>query len=874
MESYRSKVDLIGIAKLEYKYDDNKCALIINAIKNMDDVNSIKDIITTYYSKKKANEQFDLFEVIVNKKGLNISKGINISLIGIDGDGYCGDHVIRKAAKDQGISPEMLKELGIDRSSGPNALRTLLCKIVSNYPEEGRTLILDGLTLEKYIEIKKAVDVNSIKAAASHLSDIEIELLAVHLGLNLVFLRWDKLAEMWVARARIINPNKIVTFVISNINKDGDQDHFDVGYLPQNSTWDHSKLKDGLNITKADSSTVFQETLGKEFEGYIVNIFEIVSVLDTISAVSGAKAGGINKKEFMDTQIRATIRKARRGKPVEVSSRLTDQEMVNDIMQPSRRNKDAASRARGLSLGFKSLRRRSSLGFRSPRSSGTNLSQDLETPTKDGSKNLGTYADLNTLLFGTTKSESRKRGSDSEHDNLDDTFDSSKKGKSANAPRKSIEKPDRGKNYMSSLGLDWDPEDDPDDDDSSNDDNSDGSSSDEDRKNRKKDRNNAETRSKQPKQDTSIEFLENLVMKMMEPRINTPQNNDTMLVVGQAFDAAKLKLMLKQEVTADGKILPICLFQIIEHLEKFFLYRNQETNRTHKNVPVSATFSDGVMQSTMAFFAGKDFHGMKFPGTIYEFHEAFPFKKDRRCSEAVVRAHFPENPTLALKEFRKIQIWEGKEKESVLIGPLVDRFVKSVPINIRFLERFLKLVELISMYDEEGKVLPILYSENPRTPSLITTCWSLVHDEDLFSMQACYNGDYSHVQEHIKMFDKFRDYFDVIVERLASLRENFKIVQDQLRWEYNLAIQRQPSQSQSFGKPENDTTKGSFNQITVPLTPPDPDEEDAANAYQEVEDEEFAHGFSAVHDNDYAARNNEGGRKIANTGERVTPLQT
>ena len=79
-----------------------------------------------------------------------------------------------------------------------------------------------------------------------------MELLAVHTGINLVFIRWDGYVNRWRARARIVNPNKKITFVISRPGKE--QDYCSTGYLVEGQKWDEHKLEKGLNIIKADSS--------------------------------------------------------------------------------------------------------------------------------------------------------------------------------------------------------------------------------------------------------------------------------------------------------------------------------------------------------------------------------------------------------------------------------------------------------------------------------------------------------------------------------------------------------------------------------------------------------------------------------------------
>jgi hypothetical protein len=237
------------------------------------------------------------------------------------------------------------------------------------------------------------------------------------------------------------------------------------------------------------------------------------------------------------------------------------------------------------------------------------------------------------------------------------------------------------------------------------------------------------------------------------------------------------------------------------------------------------------------------------------------------CIEAVVRSYFPENPTFAIKEFRKIKVWEDKEKESILVGPLVDRFIKSVPINIRFLERFLKLVELIKKYDTAGTVLPLLFSENQKTPNLIGTCWSIAHEEGLFSMKACFNGDQGHIQEYIKTFQTFRQYYNIIVEKLAALQDVFKIAFNQLRFEYAIASSTMAYQDKNNNKPDMDKNRISFKQMSSVESLTDPDEEDNAHWNFQLEDEQI-HGFLLAQDNDFPERRDSGGRALAKVDVR------
>ena len=841
MSSSQARLALNDLVNIKYEGDDEKCELLIEAIKGIKDDTCIKGIIQTYYNRSLLDQDYNLFDAIISisseQSNIKNEPGINVFRIDISRDGYCGDNSIKKAAKDQKISSDRLKDLGIDRASGINGMRKMLCKIVFNLSEEDRVMYLDGLSLDEYISIKQTVDASSISAAESHLTDIEMELLSLHIGINLVFLRWDKGVNQWVARARIIDPNKMVTFIIANINKDGDQDHFDVGYLPAGKTWDHSQLKYGLNITAANTNSKFQETLGKEFKKSITNLFTITKV-DIAASSTKLVKNDVVKKEPVDPRIKATISKARRGRPPGHEELLTDEQIISDIQQPSKHVQEAIARAKRVSVGFKS-----------PRS----LVQDLVTPPKEDVK-YGTYADLNSILYGTVDNEFKQDQGDSS-DNLNDTFDSAKKGNASFTPRKSPSKESKD-NKNSIFGMGGDPDD-------SGNESSSSNSSKESSLHDCGARNNKHT--KKRKDTSEIELLEKIIMKLLD-RSDRQQGDSTTLVVGQTFDATKLKLLLKQEVGADMRIQPIALYQLAEALERFFRYREQETNKTHKNVPVSAIFSEGVIQATMSWFAGKLFHGKRFPGTVSEFYSEFPVSQDARCIEAVVRAHFPENPTFALKEFRKIKVWEAGEKDSILVGPLVDRFIKSVPINIRFLERFLKLVELIKKYDSEGTVLPLLFSEHRSTPSLIGTCWSIAHEEGLFSMKACFNGDQGHVQDYIKTFQTFRQYFNIIVEKLAALQDVFKLAFNQLRFEYILASSAAAYQD-IRGRPDAEKNKVSFKQMTSVESLTDPDEED--NAYWGFQhQDELTHVFLLTQDNDFPDRRDSGGRALAKVDVR------
>lgn len=846
MSISKARIALQDLVNIRYEDDEDKCDLLIEAIKLIKDDQVIKDIFNSCYNKLDSIDGNDLFDVIISSsknQDINIKKqGIDIYQIVIAPDGYCGDHVVSKAAKDQGLSDE-LKELGISRKDGPNAMRILLCKLVSNLSEEDRVMFLNGLTLEKYIEIKRTIDVSSISAADSHLTDVEMELLAINIGINLVFLRWELGSKQWVARARITDRNKKVTFVIANINRDGEQDHFDVGYLKDGDKWNHSNLKYGLNIINVNPNSRFQDTLGREFRRSITNLFDIAKIDFSTSSTSSNKIDS-GKKERSDSKFKLAINKARRGKPPDNARKLLDQTIIKEIQNPSGRIHDAAERSRRVSLDPISL------------------AKELETPVKEGTKS-DTYANLSKVLYGRGYDDKEDLEED-DHDNLNDTFDLSKKGKSSLVPNKSSDESANDK-MKSLFGLDMD--DDPDEPGDSGDDNSsDNSSSD----SLPRDNKAKGNRRKSKSRDNS-KFLKMIIMKLMD-KFSVNQSNSQTLVVGHTFDAGKLKLMIKQEIGSDGRIQPLSLYQLADAFERFFLYRKQETNRTHKDVPVSAIFSEGVIQSTMAFFSGKIFHGKIFPGTVSEFYSAFPVSKDGECIEAVVRAYFPENPTYALKEFWKINVWEDKEKETVNSGPLVDQFLKKVSINIRLLGRFLKLVELINTYDKEGTVLPRLYSENRLVPSIVGALWAIAQQEGLYSMKAAFTGDQSHLQEHIKTMSTFRQYYNVTVEKLAALQDVFKIVQNQLRFEF-----RELSYQEKIGtKLDEEKNKLNLRQMSMSelTTNMNPDEEDENEAYYFSQQGDPTYGFSSYQDNDYPERRNESGRTLVKADVKSQKLNS
>ena len=73
------------------------------------------------------------------------------------------------------------------------SFRKYLCWLITNYPGD-KGLFFDNITLEEYCASKMNTNVSEFDAYKSSATEVEVALLAKHLGVNIVFIRREVLS--------------------------------------------------------------------------------------------------------------------------------------------------------------------------------------------------------------------------------------------------------------------------------------------------------------------------------------------------------------------------------------------------------------------------------------------------------------------------------------------------------------------------------------------------------------------------------------------------------------------------------------------------------------------------------------------------------